>query len=342
MDFSDAFSAKDPLAKDIQSILEATDKLRHDIMGYLYIHNKSEYQDIADFLNTGTREVAQIARELEREGLVKTSTTWMVLTPKGKKSLTEESIEEASVGDKHQKKIAIDTVKNPMKGKLLGGMTEKEAIELLKKKFGYSDAQIKKLQKEEVTEARIRRKDTPQRYFGEDSDFIYIAATDRAMAIKYLDREQVTYRIWGTRRAYAIEVAESDLPMIKADFQKIGIRITKPVEIIVPPIDGDKAARTLIGEALSLNQMNKIDSLLYAIMTDDKSKMNDYRSRSGNPPKGLLKNVMSNLRRNFKDVSDRELPIVLDMAIKNGYVRQDGDVLHMTPRAVEYIRYMES
>jgi len=53
--------------------------------------------------------------------------------------------EARSVPDKHQKKIAIDTVKNPMKGALLGGPSAKEAEEILRKKFGYSDAQIKKL-----------------------------------------------------------------------------------------------------------------------------------------------------------------------------------------------------
>ena len=49
--------------------------------------------------------------------------------------------------DAHQKKIAIDTVKNPMKGKFLGGPSAEEAEEILRKKFGYTDAQIKKLKK---------------------------------------------------------------------------------------------------------------------------------------------------------------------------------------------------
>ncbi len=45
-----------------------------------------------------------------------------------------------------QYKIAIDTVKNPDKS-LLGGPSEEEAIEILKKKFGYTDKDIQKLQK---------------------------------------------------------------------------------------------------------------------------------------------------------------------------------------------------
>jgi len=50
-----------------------------------------------------------------------------------------------SVPDKHQKKIAIDTVKNPNKS-LMGGPTKAEAIKILKTKFGYTDEQIKKLE----------------------------------------------------------------------------------------------------------------------------------------------------------------------------------------------------
>ena len=48
------------------------------------------------------------------------------------------------VGDKHQKKIAIDTVKNPSKA-LLGGPSPEEAEKILKDKFGMSDKQIQKL-----------------------------------------------------------------------------------------------------------------------------------------------------------------------------------------------------
>ena len=48
------------------------------------------------------------------------------------------------VGDKHQKKIAIDTVKNPSKA-LLGGPSPEEAEKILKDKFGMSDKQIEKL-----------------------------------------------------------------------------------------------------------------------------------------------------------------------------------------------------
>ena len=50
-----------------------------------------------------------------------------------------------SVADKHQLRILIDTVKNPMKGKFMGGVSAEEAEEILKSKFNYTQDQIDKL-----------------------------------------------------------------------------------------------------------------------------------------------------------------------------------------------------
>jgi hypothetical protein len=52
-----------------------------------------------------------------------------------------------SVPEKHQLKIAKDTLKMSDAGaRIMGGMTKKEAKEFLKSK-GYSEKQIKKLEK---------------------------------------------------------------------------------------------------------------------------------------------------------------------------------------------------
>ena len=45
----------------------------------------------------------------------------------------------------HQHKIAVDTVRNPMKGLFLGGPSAAEAESMLRSKFGYGDADIAKL-----------------------------------------------------------------------------------------------------------------------------------------------------------------------------------------------------
>ena len=50
-----------------------------------------------------------------------------------------------AVGDKHQKKIAMKTVRDPHLS-LLGGMDQDEAISILKDKFGFTDQQIQTLQ----------------------------------------------------------------------------------------------------------------------------------------------------------------------------------------------------
>jgi hypothetical protein len=50
-----------------------------------------------------------------------------------------------NVFDRHQLKILIDTVKNPLKGKFLGGPSAEEAEQTLRDKFQYTDAQIQRL-----------------------------------------------------------------------------------------------------------------------------------------------------------------------------------------------------
>jgi len=55
-------------------------------------------------------------------------------------------VKPSGVADKHQLKIAIDTVKNPAKG-MMGGPSAEEAEKTLRNKFGYTDTQIAKLKK---------------------------------------------------------------------------------------------------------------------------------------------------------------------------------------------------
>lgn len=50
-----------------------------------------------------------------------------------------------SVPDRHQKGICIDTVRNPLKGLLLGGPTAEEAERILRQKFGFDDHMIQGL-----------------------------------------------------------------------------------------------------------------------------------------------------------------------------------------------------
>lgn len=55
---------------------------------------------------------------------------------------------DASIPDMHQKRILIDTIKNPAKGMFLGGPSFAEAKEILMKKFGYTEQAIKNLAKD--------------------------------------------------------------------------------------------------------------------------------------------------------------------------------------------------
>ena len=42
----------------------------------------------------------------------------------------------------HQKRICVDTVRNPLKGLFLGGPSAAEAEKTLRERFGFTDAQI--------------------------------------------------------------------------------------------------------------------------------------------------------------------------------------------------------
>ncbi len=58
-----------------------------------------------------------------------------------------------SVPDQHQHRIAVDTVKNPMKG-FLGGPNAAQAEAILRNKYGYNDAAINRI-KNWVNEPKI-------------------------------------------------------------------------------------------------------------------------------------------------------------------------------------------
>ena len=51
------------------------------------------------------------------------------------------------IPDQHQLRILKDTVKNPTKGKFLGGPSEEVAVEILKKKFHFTDKDIERLRR---------------------------------------------------------------------------------------------------------------------------------------------------------------------------------------------------
>jgi hypothetical protein len=58
-----------------------------------------------------------------------------------------------SIPERHQLKILIDTIKNPLKGKFLGGPTAEEAEETLRTKFDYTDAEIRRLKQASIHNA---------------------------------------------------------------------------------------------------------------------------------------------------------------------------------------------
>ena len=108
--------------------------------------------------------------------------------------MNEKKVPKKGTADYHQHKIALDTVKNPNKA-FFGGMDSDEAVEILKKKFGYSDSEIKKLH-ENKNSVDYYQYETPKivvKWNGKVQGELgrFKKANDALMAIKkYLDSLQ--------------------------------------------------------------------------------------------------------------------------------------------------------
>jgi hypothetical protein len=100
----------------------------------------------------------------------------------------EKMIAEA-IADKHQLKILKDTVKNPAKS-MLGGPSAKEAEETLKKKFGFTDKQIKKLKEGTELEKMIAESSYTARELGllkmSNDELINAQFRDESKSTKWL------------------------------------------------------------------------------------------------------------------------------------------------------------
>jgi hypothetical protein len=90
--------------------------------------------------------VAQRKQRMEEKGFKAASTTETSITERVVTRFQKDSSRKPrTVPERHQLKILVDTVKNPLKGKFLGGPTAEEAEETLREKFDYTDAEIRRL-----------------------------------------------------------------------------------------------------------------------------------------------------------------------------------------------------
>lgn len=110
---------------------------------YIGIHVGSEISE-----DSGEAPVSVIAMDTNRSTVVNRVAYRMRQSKIAEGEVVEE-IKKPKSGtpDWHKHKIAVDTVKNPMKS-LMGGPSEKEAINILKSDFGYTDKDIKKLRED--------------------------------------------------------------------------------------------------------------------------------------------------------------------------------------------------
>ncbi len=60
-------------------------------------------------------------------------------------SLNQKKIPKKGTPEWYEYKIAVDTIKNPLKGKFMSGPSQQQAIKTLKNNFGFTDKQINRL-----------------------------------------------------------------------------------------------------------------------------------------------------------------------------------------------------
>ena len=148
----------------LEALKNGDEDIKHTLVNIVLDHLK----EVPDWYTRETKMKAKAEKDLAKEAKVEpTEPATEKKEPKGVKEPKEDKTEkveesfdagayevkinkpqvneEKDPASENQKKTAIDTVKNPAKA-LLGGPSEKEAIEILKTKFGYTDDQIKKLQ----------------------------------------------------------------------------------------------------------------------------------------------------------------------------------------------------
>ena len=110
---------------------------------------KEEYkQFFKRALEKAGKSIPQMSNSEKKEFFNKIDKAW-----KGKNEsvVNEKKVPKKGSPDYHQHKIAVDTVRNPIKS-FMGGPSWKEAEETLIKKFGYSKKEVDKL-RESVNEA---------------------------------------------------------------------------------------------------------------------------------------------------------------------------------------------
>lgn len=111
---------------------------------------KEEYkQFFKRALEKAGKSIPQMSDSEKKEFFNKIDKAW-----KGKNEsvVNEKKVPKKGSPDYHQHKIAVDTVRNPIKS-FMGGPSAKEAEETLIKKFGYSKKEVDKL-RESVNEAK--------------------------------------------------------------------------------------------------------------------------------------------------------------------------------------------
>ena len=135
----------------IQDIDRVTDtQMKKDLRNKLAGKDKEEIEEARE---KGIDKLPRQFLNPDKEVMIMKNNKVIVIDKKDQDKYMRQGWELAEgIADNRQKKIAMDTLKNPKKS-ILGGPSPEEAEKILKKKFGMSDKQIAKLKEEQIDEA---------------------------------------------------------------------------------------------------------------------------------------------------------------------------------------------
>ena len=263
---------------------------------------KEEYkQFFKRALEKAGKSIPQMSDSEKKEFFNKIDKTW-----KGKNEsvVNEKKVPKKGSPDYHQHKIAVDTVRNPMKS-FMGGPSWKEAEETLIKKFGYSKKEVDKL-RESVNEARTVSKpikvdnETMVQIVGDNKGFRELTATLNPKTGKPIQK-------FGYDRGN--EIADSKEELVKKLQKKYGKSIkfesvNEAVKIKMNALDWGKST------AERNSNLDKYDSL----KTDKEREafLRKLKGESVNEAKSqdpTLKEMVKFLKSNYRD--EEEFSILL-------------------------------
>jgi hypothetical protein len=131
----------------LQNLSIEFSKLIKNYLSNLKMLDKKDKRELNNAINDFKSKIDTLTEQYTEIRLINKSLIREIIKQEYNKINESKKIPKKDTPEYHEHKIAISVVKNPTEGLFLGGLSEKDAIKTLQKKFGYSDEDIERLKK---------------------------------------------------------------------------------------------------------------------------------------------------------------------------------------------------